>query len=64
MSLASPSQSNAAAAGDQPAQWPRATRYMAAGFLLLAIGVLLLFLVPVISMVALGFIFAFSSPVS
>ena len=59
MSHASPPQSNAATAAEQPAQWPRATRYMAAGFLLLAIGVLLLFLVPVVSMVALGFIFAF-----
>ncbi len=59
MSHPSPPQSNPVAAGQQPAQWPRATRYMAAGFLIIAIGVLLLFLVPVISMVALGFIFAF-----
>jgi predicted PurR-regulated permease PerM len=54
-----PPQSNTAAAGEQLAQWPTATRYMAAGFLIIAIGVLLLFLVPVISMVALGFIIAF-----
>jgi len=52
-------QSSAAAASDQPAQWPTATRYMAAAFLIIAIGILLVFAVPVISMVALGFIFAF-----
>ena len=59
MSSDSPPQSNIAAAGEQPAQWPRAARYMAAAFLVIAIGVLLVFLVPVISTVALGFIFAF-----
>ena len=44
---------------DQGAQWTRATRYMAAAFLIVAIGVLLLFLIPVIDTVALGFIIAF-----
>jgi predicted PurR-regulated permease PerM len=58
MSHASPPQSSAAS-GEQPAQWATATRYVAAAFLILAIGVLLVFLVPVISTVALGFIFAF-----
>jgi len=52
-------QSNAATADEQQAQWPTATRYMAAAFLIIGLAVLLLFLVPVISTVALGFIFAF-----
>lgn len=53
-----PSQNNTVA-GDQPAQWARVTRYMAAAFLIIAIPLLLLFLLPIIDTVALGFIIAF-----
>ena len=54
-----PPQTGAAAGGDPPVQWAKTTRYMAAAFLIVAIGVLLLFLIPVIHTVALGFIIAF-----
>ena len=52
-------QNSAAAADEQTPQWPTAARYLAAAFLALAMGVLLVFLVPIISTVASGFIFAF-----
>ena len=54
-----PPQTGAAAGGDPPVQWAKTTRYMAAAFLIVALAVLLLFLVPVIDTVALGFIIAF-----
>jgi predicted PurR-regulated permease PerM len=44
---------------DQPAQWAKATRYVAAAFLVVAVVLLLLFLLPIINTVALGFIIAF-----
>jgi predicted PurR-regulated permease PerM len=44
---------------DGPPQWEKGTRYLAAAFLVIATALLLLGLVPVISMVAMGFIIAF-----
>jgi predicted PurR-regulated permease PerM len=44
---------------DGPPQWEKGTRYLAAAFLVIAAALLLLGLLPVISMVATGFIIAF-----
>jgi predicted PurR-regulated permease PerM len=44
---------------DGPPQWDKGTRYLAAAFLVIATALLLIGLVPVISMVAMGFIIAF-----
>lgn len=54
-----PPQTDTAAGADSPVQWAKTTRYVAAAFLIVAIAVLLLFLIPVIDTVALGFIIAF-----
>jgi predicted PurR-regulated permease PerM len=44
---------------DGPPQWDKGARYLAAAFLVIATALLLIGLVPVISMVAMGFIIAF-----
>jgi predicted PurR-regulated permease PerM len=54
-----PPQTGPDTGGGSSVQWARTTRYLAAAFLIVAIGVLLLFLIPVIHTVALGFIIAF-----
>ena len=57
-----PPQSSAAAAGDKPVRWAKATRYMAPAFLVIVIALLPIFLVPFIRTVALGFVIAFPKP--
>ena len=44
---------------DGPPQWEKGTRYMAAAFLVVGVALVLLALLPVIDMVAVGFVIAF-----
>jgi predicted PurR-regulated permease PerM len=59
MNNAPSSQASSAPLNDEPPQWEKGARYLAAAFLVITTALLLLGLVPVISMVAMGFIIAF-----